>query len=227
MTIPCATSAAHPMCGSVRVQCLDVGGLPFVTVYRPAGTTEWGPGAPSCSGQEPPGPPDDPQAQVQVVPPTPSLAQIQSAFRELPFCMPEPSMQPVGGTTLVNLPTYYAASWPDAGDCLTPGEVSAPVQLLSWSVEFEVAAQDYRYVYGDGKDSGWTSSTGGAYPDGDVTHTYADTGRVQVRVDARLTGRFRANGGAWQDLDATADLQDEPAVALRVVEAKPRLTAEG
>ena len=78
---------------------------------------------------------------------------------------------------------------------LQPGETSKPVKLLSWTIDFRVAAQDYRYDFGDGTTSGWTTSTGGTYPDGDVTHTYKNTGDMDVKVDARLTGQYRVNGG--------------------------------
>ena len=164
-------------------------------------------------------------AAAPAAPPVPTFGQIQQAFRELPFCKPSPSMQPVGGKTVVNLATYYEAGWPD-GACLSPGETSAKVQLLSWSVEFKVAARDYRFSYGDGASSGWTTSTGGGYPDGDITHAYRDTGSVDVRVDARLTGSYRVDGGAWQDIETVADLQDEPAATYEVVEAKNRLQAD-
>lgn len=169
--------------------------------------------------------PGQPGPAVVAAPPVPTFGQIQQAFRELPFCKPSPSMQPVGGKTVVNLATYYEAGWPD-GACLSPGETSAKVQLLSWSVEFAVEARDYRFSYGDGASSGWTTSTGGGYPDGDITHAYRDTGSVDVRVDARLTGSYRVDGGAWQDIEAVADLQDEPAANYEVVEAKNRLQAD-
>lgn len=155
-------------------------------------------------------------------PPTPSFGQIQQAFRELPFSKPSPSIEPVGLRTLKNLPTYYAVTWPD-DDGLQPGEVSKKVQLLSWTVEFKVAAQDYRYNYGDGSTSAWTSSTGGAYPDGDITHTYEHADMVDVSVDARLTGQYRVNGGEWRDIATTADLQDEPSSTLEVLGTKTRL----
>lgn len=161
---------------------------------------------------------------VVEVPATPSIEQIRSAYRELPFCMPVTGVEPPGGRTLINLPTYFAASWPE-GDCLKPGSVSETVTLLSWDIEFRVEAQDYRYVFGDGEDSGWVTSPGGRYPDGDITHTYTSTGDVEVKVDARLTGEYRVNGGAWQDLGATADLQDEPVQELTVVGTRTRLTS--
>ena len=148
-------------------------------------------------------------------PPVPTLGQIQRAFRSLPFSKPGVTIQPKGQRTAKNLKTFYEADWPD-DDGLGPGDISETVKLLSWDIEFKVAAQDYRYNFGDGKTSGWTASTGGTYPDGDVTHTYSETGDVEVKVDARLTGQYRVNGGEWQDIDTVADLQDEPSFTLQV-----------
>lgn len=223
--INCSTSWATDRCGEVRFECTNqaAGEAPRVWVYTLRGQSgSWS--VPSCS-TSPPAPPALDAPQGMQAPPTPSLAQIQQAFRELPFCKPEPAIQPVGGKTLINLPTYYRATWPKGGSCLTPGQTSEAVQLLSWSIEFRVEAQDYRYRYGDGETSGWTTSTGGTYPDGDITHTYTDTGNREVTVDARLTGSYRVNGGEWQDIDTVADLQDEPAVTYEVVATRTRLHA--
>ncbi|MGL5818705.1 MAG: hypothetical protein ACRCYR_14155 [Phycicoccus sp.] len=155
-------------------------------------------------------------------PAIPSMAQIRAAFLRLPFAKPTVTIQPVGGRTLVNLPTYYQATWPNDRN-LQPGEVSAAVKLLSWTVQFEVAVQDYDFHFGDGETSGPTLDPGGPYPDGGITHTYQQATLAKVAVQTRLTGRFRANGGDWTDLDATADLQGEPVTTLDVREARARL----
>lgn len=118
----------------------------------------------------------------------------------------------------------YTACWPSEGG-LKPGDVSKPVKLLSWTIEFKIAAKDYRYDYGDGSTSEWTSSPGGVYPDGDITHTYERTGSRSVKVDARLVGQYRVNGGAWQDLGTVADLQDEPVTDLEVLGTRTRLVS--
>lgn len=155
--------------------------------------------------------------------PTPSIAQIQEAFRRLPFSKPRVRIEPKGNVTLVNLPTYYEATWPgDSG--LEPGETSAPVQLLSWSVEFKIDSQSYNFHYGDGSSSGTVEDAGGGYPDGSVKHTYTKPiDAASVSVDSRLTGQFRVNGGDWVDIDTVADLQNEPVTTLQVREAKARL----
>jgi hypothetical protein len=157
-------------------------------------------------------------------PPVPTFGQIQEAFRRLPFAQPRVHVQPEGNTTLVNLPTFYEAQWPQAG--LSPGEVSDPVTLLSWRVEFEVSLAGYDFDFGDGSRSGPTTEAGGPYPSGAIRHTYtAATEGAAVKVDARVTGRFRVNGGEWEDIDTVADLQDEPVTTLAVREARARLYA--
>lgn len=152
----------------------------------------------------------------------PSMVQIREAFAQLPFATPRVSIQPVGGRTLVNLPTFYEVVWEPGG--LAPGSVSAPVQLLSWSVEFEVQTQYYTFDFGDGTRSDPTTDPGGPYPSGAIRHAYKDTlPAAEVRVDAVLTGRFRVNGGPWQELRSVADLQNEPVTPLEVLEARARL----
>ena len=128
-----------------------------------------------------------------------------------------------GNVTLVNLPTYYEATWPDDTG-LQPGEISQPVQLLSWSVEFKISSRSYTFRYGDGTSSGKVEDAGGGYPDGAIKHTYGKPiEAAKVTVDSQLTGQFRVNGGTWIDIDTIADLQDEPVTTLAVKESKARL----
>jgi hypothetical protein len=155
-------------------------------------------------------------------PAVPSLAQIREAFATLPFGKPTVSIQPVGGKTLVNLPTFYEVKWDGSG--LEPGSISAPVQMLSWTVEFEVNARSYTFDFGDGTKSEPTTDIGGPYPTGGIRHTYDRAiDAAQVKVDSVLSGRYRINGGPWQDIGNDADLTDEPVTTLQVAEAQARL----
>ena len=162
---------------------------------------------------------------VPAPPAVPTMGQIQTAFRQLPFSKPRVAIQPAGNVTLVNLPTYFRATWPnDSG--LQPGEISAPVQLLSWTVEFKIAPRSYEFHYGDGASSGPVTDAGGVYPDGKIRHTYASANRgAKVTVDSQLSGQYRVNGGAWTDINAVADLQDEPVTTVQVREAQARLVS--
>lgn len=177
------------------------------------GSTGWVFDQEVCGGDSTPGAP--------APPPVPTFGQIQEAFRALPFAVPRVNIQPEGDVTLVNLPTHYEAQWPATG--LKPGDISQKVQLLSWSVEFKIAPGSYNYSFGDGTESGWTDDPGGPYPEGKVRHTYKDTGEGPVKVDAKLTGWYRVNGGQWETIDTVADLQDEPVTTITVREAKARL----
>lgn len=155
-------------------------------------------------------------------PTAPTRAQIEQAFVELPFAKPTVTIQPRGNVTLVNLPTYYQVHWPEPG--LSPGDISKPVQLLSWNIEFRVKIDSYTYRFGDGTTSTPTTDPGGPYPDGGVRHTYLKKQKAaHIKVDAQLTGDYRVNGGPWQPLTGVADLQDEPVTTIQIKQARVRL----
>lgn len=227
LTLACGSTAspdAHSdvtNCSAALVACAYAeppSEMPQMYVWRkPAGdpSAPWEYVSTTCIVPALPGAPPPPAV--------PTMGQIQTAFRQLPFSKPTVRVEPRGNVTLVNLPTYYEATWPgDQG--LEPGEVSAPVQLLSWSVEFKIASRSYTFHYGDGASSGPVTDAGGGHPDGAIRHTYTEPIQAaQVRVDAQLTGQFRVNGGEWTDISTVADLQDEPVTTLAVKEAKARL----
>lgn len=169
---------------------------------------------------------DKSMPNVPPPPAIPTMGQIQTAFKRLPFCKPTVQVQPAGNLTLVNLPTYYRATWPNDGG-LQPGEISKPVQLLSWSVEFKIASRSYNFHYGDGTSSGPVTDAGGTYPDGTIRHTFDRAiAKATVSVDSQLTGKFRVNGGEWIDIATVADLQNEPVTTLVVKEAHARLVSD-
>lgn len=232
--LPCDNSTSQ--CDGTRAGCITESGNPNnfdlpVTTHVRVNDGPWqSTGRVTCGPPDAvtiPGGPGQPPVTIPApaAPPVPTLAQIQTAFRELPFSKPSVTIQPKGLRTLKNFTNFYAASWPDDTG-LQPGETSRTIKLLSWNIEFKVAARDYRYHFGDGQTSVWTSSTGGTYPDGDITHQYAGTGDKQVKVDARLTGQYRVNGGQWQDIATVADLQDEPLDTLQVFGTKTQLVAD-
>lgn len=208
---PTACTLALSFCATSS----DPNSVYYYAWYREKGTGPWLFSSAYCSGSVPPPGMPPPQA-------IPSMVQIREAFASLPFGRPTVAVEPVGGKTLVNLPTFFEIQWDGSG--LEPGSVSAPVQLLSWSVEFEVATQSYTVDFGDGLTSGATTDRGGPYPSGNIRHTYVQPlPAAAVKADTVLTGRFRVNGGAWQDLGGVADLQNEPVTTLEVLEARARL----
>ena len=135
------------------------------------------------------------------------------AFRSLAWPEPALSVQPPDGETLVNFDTNFFTT-------LTEPQTQT-VTLIGIQVEIEATPSSYRWHFGDGADE-TTSSAGAAYPDLDITHSYARAGRLGPSVDVVYSGRYRVGGGGWTDIPGTL-MVPGPAVALTVLEAKPQL----
>ena len=88
------------------------------------------------------------------------------------------------GQALTGMPAYLEIQ----GDRTLGHEAELPAPF-STTVTFEASAT-YDVAWGDGASSGPFTSTGGPYPDGDITHTYTDTGDVEVVVTAQWTGTW-------------------------------------
>lgn len=149
----------------------------------------------------------------------PTIAMIRQAFRDIDFAKGGLSIQPVGNVTLVNLPTYFQATWPQAG--VQPDEIDTSA-LLGYRLEIQPVLRSLTYVYGDGSASEPTQSLGGPHPDGDIRWTYRRPGSMATRVDTTYGGRFRLQGGAWMTIPDTVTVPGTP-VTLTVREAKARL----
>jgi len=164
-----------------------------------------------------------PAAAVAAVDPRPVLtvAAIRDAFRQVKFAKPTVHVQPEGNVTLVNLPTYYRVQWPAQG--VQPDEV-ATVQLLGRSVRIRPLGRSFVYRFGDGASTGPTQDMGGRYPDGAIRHTYATAAKAAVRVDATYGGEFSVDGGPWQEVGDTVQI-DGPVVGVQVRETRTRLEA--
>ena len=51
-----------------------------------------------------------------------------------------------------------------------------------------------------------TTSSGGIYPDGDITHTYPTPGLYPTRIDITYSGEFSVNAGAWIPIPDTVTI---------------------
>lgn len=149
-----------------------------------------------------------------------TMAMIRQAFARTDFAKPAMLVQPKGNATLVGLPTYFQASFPGAG--YGPGEVNT-VTLLGQQVRIRPRVVSYTFDHGDGTSTGPTTSAGGPYPTGDVTHTYEGQRTVQVRVTTVYGGDFSVDGGrTWSAINGTATVSG-PGVSLRVLGARNQL----
>ena len=150
------------------------------------------------------------------------LAQILAAFHNTPWSKPTLRVQPEGNVTLVTLPTYFAVTWPAAG--FQPGEADT-VMLLGQPVRIRPTLDHYSYVFGDGTTLGPTSSPGGPYPDGDITHAYAKAGTYNTHIDITFGGEFSVAGGAWVPIPDTVTVAG-PVQPVTVRTAQARLVRE-
>jgi hypothetical protein len=148
--------------------------------------------------------------------PTLTMADLKAAFMRTPWSKPQISSQPAGNTTLVNLRTFYRVNWTSQG--FQPGEVDRSV-LRGIPVQIRPKLVGFTYVFGDGSSTGPTTSTGGVYPDGDITHLYRAKGEYPVRVDTTFGADFSLDGSTWDEIPSTVTVPG-PSTTVTVREAK-------
>ena len=143
-----------------------------------------------------------------------TTAMVAREFRRLTWPSSPLVVQPPGGRTLVNFETNFSTT--------NTAPSSQTVVLLGQQVEIEATPTSWVWHFGDGVSD--TSKTPGAlYPDLEITHTYLDADQaVAPSVDTVYTGRYRINGGPWQQIPETLTVPGA-AVELEVVEAEPVL----
>ncbi|GAA5032839.1 hypothetical protein GCM10023258_32200 [Terrabacter aeriphilus] len=144
------------------------------------------------------------------------MADLKAQFMRTPWAKPQVTSQPAGNTTLVNLPTFYAVNWAAKG--FEPGEVDRSV-LRGITVQIRPKLIGFTYVFGDGSTLGPTSSRGGVYPDGDVTHVYRTPGARPVRVDTTFGADFSLDGRRWDEIPSTVTVPG-PTTTVTVREAR-------
>ncbi len=154
--------------------------------------------------------------------PTISMADIRAQFMRTPWAKPTISSQPAGNVTLVNLKTFYQVNWSKQG--FAPGEVDTS-NLLGFTVRIRPKLVGFTYVFGDGETFGPTTSTGGVYPDGDVTHTYRQRGAFPVRVETTWGADFSIDGSTWAPIPDTVTVPG-PSTTITVKEARAVLVNE-
>lgn len=147
---------------------------------------------------------------------------IQDAFNHTPWAIPQISTQPTGNTTLVGLDTFYKVNWTEAG--FQPDEIDAidPVRMNGYHVDIRVKLDHFSYQFGDGAIFGPTTSIGGVYPNGNITHKYFTGGAYPASVVTTFAGEFRINGGTWAPIPNTATVPG-PATTVTVRTAQAQL----
>ncbi|OLT18316.1 hypothetical protein BJF80_15995 [Serinicoccus sp. CUA-874] len=140
-------------------------------------------------------------------------------FHQTDFALPGAVIQPPDGRTLVNLPVYFQLAWPEAG--FEPQEIDTTT-LIGHEVRIRPTLVGITYLTGDGGSIGPTESTGGPYPDGDITHEYTDAAQVAPYISVEYGGEVSVDGGDWSEIPSTVVI-DGPTNPLEVLTSKNRL----
>lgn len=151
-----------------------------------------------------------------------TLAMIQDAFNRTPWAKPQISTQPTGNVTLVGLDTYYKVNW--TADGFQPGEVDAidPARMNGYHVDVRPKLVNFMWLFGDGQTFGPTTSEGGVYPSGNITHQYRHGGAYPASVNTTFGGDFRIDGGDWAPIPNNVTVPG-PATTVTVRTAQAEL----
>lgn len=208
----CMTGAVNTLCpdpntgplADILIRHINADGTP-ATGWRLLGQT--------CRSNEVPG-----------ARPRPTMAMIVNAFHRTPWASATLGFEPAGNLTLVNLPSYYRATWTRAG--YAPGEIDTvdPATMFGFTVQIRPRLTSFTYHFGDGTHSDPTTSPGGTYPTGDITHTYRAAGTYRAYISVVWAADYRIEDGPWEPIPGTATVA-QPAATITVKEARNHLVS--
>ena len=137
-------------------------------------------------------------------------------FKRIAWPSSQLVVQPRGGRTLVNFDTNFYT--PDHRS------IDRPVTLAGQAITIRATPVSYDWYFGDDT-STTTTGPGSPHPDLEITHQYARTGDVVVRVDTTYAGEYRIGDGEWTAIGETLTVAGEDQ-DLEIVEALPQLVLE-
>jgi hypothetical protein len=88
-------------------------------------------------------------------------------------------------------------------------EQELETELLDTPVRIRATPESYRWDLGDGNVI-TTKDPGAPYPEKDVTATYDYEGWYDVTLTTTYSGEFSVEGGEWQEIDGTIDVESDP-----------------
>jgi hypothetical protein len=98
-------------------------------------------------------------------------------------------LQPQNGA-LVHEPVIF---WTDS-----PHNFKKSLYLLDVKIDLDLTVK-FLWLWGDGTTLG-TTSLGAPFPSFEITHTYAQAGIRRVSLSSNWSGRYRLDGGVWQQV---------------------------
>ncbi len=153
-----------------------------------------------------------------------TVSMIQEAFNRTPWAKPQIDTQPAGNVTLVGLSTFYKVNWTNEGFQPQEVDVIDPARMNGYRIDIRVRLISFLWNFGDGQTFGPTTSEGGVYPAGNITHKYLSGGSYPASVTTTFGGDFRIDGGDWAPIPSTATVPG-PATTVTVRTAEAQLVA--
>lgn len=151
---------------------------------------------------------------------TPEL--VLREFKSLDWPSAKLLVQPKGNETLVNFKTLFYTTLAEPA--------TQTITLLGREVLIEATPTSYIWHPDQGADTWETTNPGRPIEKGDdpadLNHyVYEAKGKARPSVDVVYSGRYRIDGGAWQEIPDTVTFVGDP-VDLTISEATPVLTGE-
>lgn len=164
----------------------------------------------TCYGPEPERPERRPNRNAPPPPISPSEI-VQRTIVEVQLPQPEPNVDP--GYAVTGLRSYL-----ETGNSTT--HTFPPIATVLGPLSI-TATSTYTVDWGDGTVTGPHASSGGKYPNGDITHVYQRTGVVDITVTQNWTASWSLAGqsGSITGLSSSGTLDD---FAVNEVQASRR-----
>jgi hypothetical protein len=90
-----------------------------------------------------------------------------------------------------------------------PNVQTLETELLDTPVSVRAIPTSYHWDLGDGNTI-TTTKPGKPYPSEEISGTYSGEGWYDVRLTTTFAGQFSVDGGEWQDIDGTIEIESDP-----------------
>ena len=146
---------------------------------------------------------------------TPTPAFTLTDFQRLPLPPGTFTIQPPGGTVLINTPTNVYAD---------PAPTTLTTTTLGQTIHIEATPTTWTWTFGDGSTLGPTLDPGDAYPNLTNTHSYTAPGQYPLTMTTTYTGSYRTETSDWIPIDGTAQVTSPP-IPITVLTARADLVS--